>query len=458
VRIQLLGVNDLHGHLEPAGDVGGAAWLAAYFNRAAAAQPGRTIRVHAGDMYGASPLISTHFHHVSTIDAINLMHFDVGTVGNHEFDNGGDELVRLLRRVRIPYTNANVVDREGGLRLPPYRIVERDGIKVGFIGVTTTSAPRYLLPRFARRFRFLDLSDSVNRWVPALQRRGVQAIVVLAHAGAFQAGGVDGKAAGEVIDETRQMSPAVDVVISGHTHSYLNTHVGRKLVVQSYAFGNAFDRVEMTVDRRTGDVVSSRADIPHTYHAGITPDPRVAAVVRRYARLVRPLADRVLTNSRRSFSRERGDLGRVVAAAQRQLAGADIAFVNPGNMRQNLRSGPVTYADVCAIEAYGHPVMRMRLRGRYLAALLRQQWDGRLTRLYTSGLRYGHDGARISDLTDDRGRRIEPNRTYTVAANELIATGSRFSVLRDHGLGKQRVGTDVQALVAYLERQPRAFG
>jgi 5'-nucleotidase len=148
----------------------------------------------------------------------------------------------------------------------------------------------------------------------------------------------------------------------------------------------------------------------------------------------------------------------VVAAAQRQLAGADIAFVNPGNMRQNLRSGPVTYADVCAIEAYGHPVMRMRLRGRYLAALLRQQWDGRLTRLYTSGLRYGHDGARISDLTDDRGRRIEPNRTYTVAANELIATGSRFSVLRDHGLGKQRVGTDVQALVAYLERQPRAFG
>ena len=363
VRIQLLGVNDLHGHLEPSGSVGGAAWLAAYFDRAAAAQPGRTIRVHAGDMYGASPLISSHFHHASTIEAINRMRFDVGTVGNHEFDNGGDELTRLLGHVRIPYTNANVVDRERKLRLPPYRIVERAGVRIGFIGVTTSSAPRYLLPRFARRFRFLDLSESVNRWVPALQRRGVQAIVVLAHAGAFQTGQ---RAAGEVVDETRQMSDAVDVVVSGHTHSYLNTRVGRKLVVQSYSYGNAFDRVEMRISRRSGDVVSSRADIPRTFHAGIEPDPGVAAVVRRYARLVKPLANRVLVNSRRSFSRERGDLGRVVAAAQRRLAKADIAFVNPGNMREDLRSGPVTYAEVCAIEAYGHPVLRMRMRGRWL--------------------------------------------------------------------------------------------
>src|SRR5204863_4500278 len=132
-----------------------------------------------------------------------------------------------------PYVSANVVDREEKLRLPPYLIVRRAGIKVGFIGVTTPTAPRYLLPRFARRFRFLDLSDSVNRWVPALQRRGVQAIVVLAHSGAFQTGGPGSEAAGEIVDETRQMSDAVDLVISGHTHSYLNTRVGRKLVVQS---------------------------------------------------------------------------------------------------------------------------------------------------------------------------------------------------------------------------------
>jgi 5'-nucleotidase len=458
VRIQLLGVNDLHGHLEPAGDVGGVAWLAAYFNRAAAAQPGRTIRVHAGDMYGASPLISTHFHHASTIEAMNRMHFDVGTLGNHEFDNGGDELRRLLGQARFPYINANVVDREGKLRLPSYRIVERGGVKVGFIGVVTPRAPRFLLPRFARRFRFLDISDSVNRWVPALRRRGVQAIVVLAHSGAFQAGGPGTPAAGEIVDEARQMSDAVDVVIAGHSHSRLNTRVGKKLVVQSYAYGVAFDKVELTVDRRSGDVVSSSAEIPHTYHAGIQPDPVVAALVRRYARLVEPLADRILGNARRGLSRKRGDLGRVIAAAQRSLAHADMAFVNPGSMRDDLRAGPVTYAEVCAIEAYGHPIMRLRLRGRYLRALLEQQWNrGETTTLYTSGLHYRHDGPQVTDVSDGAGHPIDPNRLYTVAANELIATGSQFSVLRDHGLGKQPVGTDVQALASYLERHPAAL-
>jgi 5'-nucleotidase len=312
--------------------------------------------------------------------------------------------------------------------------VERAGVKVGFIGVTTTSAPRYLLPRFARRFRFLDLSDSVNRWVPELRRRGVEAIVVLAHAGGFQQGD---RAAGEIVDEARQMSDAVDVVISGHTHSYLNVRVGGKLVVQSYAYGAAFDQVDLTLSRRSGDVTASSARIPRTYHAGIEPNAAVAAVVSRYARLVKPVANRVVARARRGLSKERGDLGRLVAAAQRRLAHADMAFVNPGNMRDNLRAGPVTYAEVCAIEAYGHPVIRMRLQGRYVADLLRQQWRGRATRLYTSGV---------------RGRRIDPDRFYTVAANELIATGARFSVLRDHGLGKRPVGTDVQALVAYLER------
>jgi 5'-nucleotidase len=148
----------------------------------------------------------------------------------------------------------------------------------------------------------------------------------------------------------------------------------------------------------------------------------------------------------------------VVAASQRSLAHADIGVVNPGNMRDNLRSGPVTYADVCSIEAYGHPVMRLLLRGKYLGALLEQQWEqGRTTRLYTSGLRYRRVGSRVTDLTDPRGREIDPDRLYSVAANELIATGARFSVLRDHGLGKQAVGTDVQALVSYLETHPKAL-
>jgi 5'-nucleotidase len=458
VRIQLLGMSDLHGHLQPAGGVGGAAWLAAHLDRAAAAQPGHTIRVHAGDMVGASPLISSYFHHRSTIDAIKLMRFDVGTLGNHEFDQGGRELATLLGRVRIPYVSANVIDTEGKLRLLPYRIVERAGVKIGFIGVTTDTAPRYLLSRYAHRFRFLDISASVNRWVPALRRRGVNAIVVLAHSGAFQ-NGEHGPAAGEIVTEARQMSDAVDVIVAGHTHSYLNTRVDGKLIVEAYAYGSAYDRVQLTVDRRSGDVVSSSAQIPRTWHAYITPNRAVAAVVRRYARRVAPVANRVVATARHGFSRERGDLGRLVADAQRNLAHADLAFVNPGNMRGSVSSGPVTYAEVCTVEAYGHRVMRMTLRGADVAALLEQQWAGAgTTRLYTSGLRYRHQGPRVTEVSLPDGRPLDPERRYTVAANELIATGSRFSVLRRRGRDKEPVGTDVEALASYLERHPRGFG
>jgi 5'-nucleotidase len=458
VRIQLLGMSDLHGHLQPADGLGGAAWLAAHLDRAAARQPGHTIRVHAGDMVGASPLISSYFDHRSTIDAIKLMHFDVGTLGNHEFDQGGRELAALLQRVRIPYVSANVIDTEGRLRLPPYRIVERAGVKVGFLGVTTDTAPRYLLSRYAHRFRFLDISASVNRWVPALRRRGVNAIVVLAHSGAFQKG-ERGPAAGEIVDEARQMSGAVDVIVAGHTHSYLNTRVDGKLIVEAYAYGSAYDRVRLTVDRRTGDVLSSTAEIPRTWHAYITPNRAVAAVVRRYAGRVAPVANRVVATARHDFSRERGDLGRLVADAQRSLAHADLAFVNPGNMRGSVSSGPVTYAEVCTVEAYAHRVMRMTLRGADVAALLEQQWAGPgTTRLYTSGLRYRHEGPRVTAVRLPDGRPLDPDRRYTVAANELIATGSRFTVLRRRGRGKEAVGTDVEALVSYLERHPRGFG
>ncbi len=147
VELQLLGVNDFHGHLEPPEPgVGGAAWLGAWLDRAGLSHPDRTIRVHAGDMVGVSPLISSHFNDEPTIEATNLMGFDVGTLGNHEFDEGGAEALRLVRRARYPYIAANTVTREGGeLILPPYRIVERSGVKVGFIGVTTEDTPYFLL-------------------------------------------------------------------------------------------------------------------------------------------------------------------------------------------------------------------------------------------------------------------------------------------------------------------------
>jgi 5'-nucleotidase len=447
VELQLLGVNDFHGNLEPPQPgLGGAAWLSAHLARAARSHPERTITVHAGDMVGASPLVSSYFHDEPAIEATNRMGFDVGTVGNHEFDEGGAELLRLLRGghrsggrrpetsdpdwggVRYPYIAANTIDRATGEPiLPPYEVVERQGVRVGFIGVTTEDTPTWLLPQYRRPYRFTDISNAVNRWVPELRRRGIEAIVVLAHSGAFQKGTM---AAGEIVDETEQMDDAIDVVIAGHTHSRLNLTVDGKLVVESEAYGTGYDQVTMTVDRTTGDVVSKSALLAPTVHAGIAPDAELGRFVGTYVRRVAPVGNRVVGDLDRPVDTE--GLGRLAAQAQREFAGADVAFVNEGNTRRpGLDAGPVTYAEAFLVHAYEHPVVRMRMRGDDLLTILAERGG---VRLYTSGV-----------------DAIEPSGTYTVAVNGVLAASERFTAFR-RGWDRSVAGTDLEALVAWLTR------
>ena len=405
VELQLLGVNDFHGHLEPPEPgLGGAAWLGAHLNQAARSHPDRTIRVHAGDMIGASPFISSHFHDEPTIEATNMMGFDVGAVGNHEFDEGGDELLRVLQGSRYPWLAANTVDPESGATLlPPYQVIERAGVRVGFIGVTTDETPTWLLPEFKRDHRFLDISDTVNRWVPELRASGVEAIVVLAHSGAFQKGDL---AAGEIADETVQMDDAVDVVVAGHTHSQLNFTVDGKLVVESFAYGTGYDRVRISVDRVTGDVVAKSADLGTMTHARTAPDPELANFVAGYASRLAPLGDRVVGELDEELDSDA--LGELVADAQRAFAGADVAFVNGGNTRQpGMDAGEVTYAEAFLVHVYEHPIVRMTMRGRDVLAVWRSRGP---VDLYESGL-----GA------------VRPEGTYTVAANAVLAVGKRGS-------------------------------
>ena len=450
VKLRVLGVNDLHGHLEPPRPgIGGAAWLKSHLDGATLA--GRTIRVHAGDMVGATPLISSWFHDEPTIEAANEIGFDVGTVGNHEFDEGGDELMRLLSGGQrtgaealkpdvtgqlvntsspdfagadFPYIAANTVDRDGRLLLPPYQIVERAGVRVGFIGVTTRSTPTFLLDRHAERFRFTDLSEAVNRWVPELRRRGAEAIVILAHAGGPAQDESDAPDyVGEIIDETRQMSSAVDVVVAGHSHSRIHARVpnsdgsGDKLIVEALSYGVAYDRVDILVDTRTGEVVSKSAEIPGTEHDGVERDAGVAALVEGYRERVAPLANHVVGVTQAPLTRSGGELGQLVAKAQQAFAKTDVAVVKPVSLRADIDAGPVTYGEVSEALSFDHPVVRLGMTGRQLRELIG-------TEAFVAG-----------------PEELEPDATYSVAASELIAGG-----------GGQSVGTEPQALAWFLAR------
>ncbi len=479
VEIQILGVNDFHGHLDPpriipreAGGpdvpVGGAAALDAHLDRAERSHPGRTIRAHAGDMVGATPLISSHFHDEPSMRAANLMDFDVGTLGNHEFDEGGNELVRLLEGGRrddgnarkpdatgslvntsasdyegttYPWIAANTVDREDRLRLPPTKIVERAGVRIGFIGVTTEHTGDFLLATHGRRFGWLDISDVVNRHAAELQAKGVEAIVVLAHSGAFHATGNSALARGEIIDETREMTGAVDLVIAGHSQSRLNVRVpnregiGDKLVVESLAYGTAFDRVRMTIDPDSGHVLGKSAETPRTWTDEVAPDAAQVRLRERCRDRLNGLGDEVVGYAAVGLDRSPpgaagGSLGEVAARGQRRLAGADLAFVDGGIMRAEVDAGPVTYAELFEAHAYEHPVMRMTLTGAEVSEAL-------TVPLHVAGLPAGG---------------IEPGKRYVVAANRLLVDRGEADVFRRGNRPMETVGSDLDALVAEVKR------
>lgn len=445
VRVRILGINDLHGHVDPTriGDrsAGGVAWLSAWLDSASAGVP--AIRVTAGDSPGASPLISGYFQDRPAVEALNLMKFDVGTVGNHDFDEGPGEMKRLAARARFPYIGANAVDKSGGRPLlAPYTIVERAGVKIGFIGVTTPSSARWLLPAFARQLDFADISESVNRYAGELEARGVHAIVVLAHAGGAQES--DTQAAGEIAGETQQMTDAVDVVVAGHTHSLMNARVGRKLVTQAASYGTAFDQIDLWIDPAGDEVVRSSAEVPRTWNDVVRPDPEVAAMVERFRAQLGDLATRAVAFAPQGISRAPGpdgssELGWVVAESQRRAAHADIAFVPPDWVRSDVAPGPITYADLFDVQPFGNQIVRMRMSGADVAAVLAEQERPGQPQLLVAGL----------------PERLEPARSYVVAASDFLAAGGEGFGAFTRGTDRAAAGKDIDALVAFVsERYP----
>jgi 5'-nucleotidase len=443
VHVRILGINDLHGHLDPTAvggrRAGGVAWLSSGLDAHSRGVP--TIRVTAGDSPGASPLISAHFHDRPTVEALALMHFDVGTVGNHDFDEGPDEMQRLVDAAGFPYVAANVLDAKSGRPLlEPFVVVDRGGVKVGFIGVTTPSSARWLMPEYAQRLRFADISDTVNRYAGELEAQGVHAIVVLAHAGGVQES--DSTGSGEIVDETRQMRGAVDAVIAGHTHTLMNLRVGGKLVTQAVAFGTAFDQLDLWIDPRSDEVVDSSAEVHRTWDDEVAPDPRVSAMVERYRTALGDLATRPVMFAAEPITRSAGpngpnELGWLVAESQRRAAHADVAFVPPDWVRSDLPAGPLTYADLFEAQPFGNDVVRMRMSGRDLQAVIDEQQRPGQPELVSAGLPAA----------------IEPNRSYVVAASSFLAAGGEGFKAFTRATRRETIGKDIDALVTLLAQR-----
>ncbi len=482
--VQLLAINDFHGKLnvtrtlkdennEVLGTAGGADYLAAYL-REREQENKNTLMLHNGDMVGASPPVSALLQDEPTIEYLNMLGFDVGTLGNHSFDEGTEEMLRLINGgyheetgdfagADFPYTAANVLDKETGEPiLPPYVIKKVNGMPIGFIGVVTTETPSIVIPEGVENVEFIDEAEAINKAAAELKAQGVEAIVVMAHVPGSSNMDSSG-AEGELVDLANAVDDEVDIIYGGHNHAYMDSTVDGKLLVQSYSYGTAFSDVDLLIDPKTKDIVQKEAEIVTTFHEGIEPAQDVQEFVASYEEQVAPLVEQVVATADEPLTRVQDDsgespLGNLIADAQRATMETDFAFMNPGGVRDDINAGDITWGELYNVQPFNNTLVEMTLTGEQIYRLLEQQWqdDGDVNILQVSGLNFTWDadapvGDKIVSVTTEDGTELDPDATYSVTVNSFMASGGDdFTVLTE--ADDQVTGpVDLDALVDYLE-------
>ncbi|GGT23695.1 5'-nucleotidase [Streptomyces tanashiensis] len=533
VDVQLLSFNDLHGNLEPpAGssgqvtrtkedgttekiDAGGVEYLATHLRQAREGNR-YSITAAAGDLIGASPLLSGLFHDEPTIGALNKLDLDVTSVGNHEFDEGARELARMqnggchptagcfvegkrFRGADFPYLAANVTNEKTGRPLlDPYFVWEKNGVKIGFIGVTLEGTPNVVTAEGVKGLKFGDEVETINKYTKILERKGVKSIVALVHEGGMPAsasynyncdgdGDGDGEGvSGAIVDIAKNVSPQVDALVTGHTHQAYVCSIpdpsGKpRLVTSASSFGKLYTDTTLTYDRRTKDIVRTAvASANHVVSRDVPKAADMTKLIEDWRTLAAPVANRPQgfiaadINGRGSTAYEK-PLGDLIADAQLEglapadKGGAQLALMNPGGIRSDLvfkasgaeGDGVVTYGESFTVQPFTNMMNVVDLSGANLITALKQQVSGsNLNSIkilqVSKGLTYTLDmtktGAdRVVDGTIKlNGEAIDPAKTYRVAMNEFLAGGGDGFAALATGTNKLVGASDLDVFNAYL--------
>lgn len=509
IDVTILAINDFHGNLRPpvggisiadpqdkskaiAVSAGGSEHIATLV-RELRAKRKNSVFVAAGDLIGASPLLSGLFHDEPTIESLSLMGLEITAVGNHEFDEGKVELLRMqnggchpqagckgprpFAGAKFRYLAASTIDNSTGKTMfPAYDVKEFDGVPVAFIGLTLKGTPNIVTPSGVVGLEFRDEAETINALVPQIRQRGIEAIVVLIHEGGFPTGDYNEcpGISGPIVGIVQKLDKAVDLIVSGHTHKAYNCVIDGRLVTSGDKFGTIVTEIELKLDPKTRDVVSAKAANLIVRTDAYAKDPEQSALIAAYDKLARPLADRVVgavtaTLLRAESPTGESVLGQIIADAQlaataaAEDGGAVIAFTNPGGIRTDVQKtgeGVVTYADLFAAQPFGNSLVTLTLTGAQIKTMLEQQWlnQPKPRALQVSkGFSYTWDDRRprgdfvaAEGITLD-GRTIDPAARYRVTVNGFLADGGDGFVVFKEG-AEPRVGaSEVAALEAYFK-------
>ena len=525
--VQLLSFNDYHGHLEASDPplsktldpsqtpVGGSEYLATALKSLRATAPGgNSLTVAAGDLIGGSPFLSGLFHDEPSVESLNAMGLDVSSVGNHEFDEGTAELLRMQKGgchpvdgcyfkdapyagADFPWLAANVEKKDGsGTLLPGTWVKSIGGTKVGFIGMTLKGTPTLVDPAGVANVEFKDEVQTANAQAAVLKKQGVKSIVVLLHEGGVNAGtyqqcvGVSNP----VLTIAQTMTPEVDAIITGHTHNPYVCHIpdpagNSRLVTSAASYGQVVTETDLVINTRSGEVDRGRSTATnHLVGRTVAKDADQTAIIAKWNALSGALGQRVVgsntqdilgdSNGNRGIETPMGDL---VADAilwgtkAPENGGAQIAFMNIGGVRASLTvapkytegAGQITYKETYDVAPFGNILTTVDLTGAQIKAVLEQQFipgrpGGRdaLALGVSTGFAYTWDatqpaGSRVvAGSMQLNGTPIDLAATYRVGTINFLANGGDSFTAFTAGTNLLGGNEDLGNLVAYFGANP----
>ncbi|WP_157358007.1 bifunctional metallophosphatase/5'-nucleotidase [Amycolatopsis nigrescens] len=513
--VRLISFNDLHGNLEPPSgssgrvtlpdgssvDAGGAAYLSSHVQRLRA-EARNSVVLSTGDSIGASPVVSALFHDEPTVEFLNSLGVKASVVGNHEFDEGLQELRRMqfggchptdgcqfresFRGAKFPFLGSNVYRTSGAPALLPFSVEFSGGVPIGVIGATLKDLPTVVTPEAIKGLKFGDEVEAIDRTANMLDAIGIKAQVVLLHQGDnTEGGGPDDcrVTPGPASQIAAKASPKVDAIFTGHSHQQYNCTIADpagnpRTVIQGASFGRLLSVLDLKINRKTRDVVRAATKAHNEIVTrDVTPDPAVTKLVDEAKAKAAPIANRQVGTITADLLRAgapsgESPLGDVIADAQLEATAsnnAQIAITNPGGVRADLThasspagegDGVVTYGEAFTVQPFANVMQTITLTGANLKAVLEQQFQPSGTRVLqiSKTLKYSYSasapiGSKVSAITVD-GTAVDPNGSYRVSVNNFLASGGDGFTEFTKGTDLAGGPVDLDALIAYLGAHP----
>jgi 2',3'-cyclic-nucleotide 2'-phosphodiesterase (5'-nucleotidase family) len=465
--LRIIATNDFHGALEPRPDAngvrrGGAAYVAAAIERARAecAPTCEALLLDGGDLFQGTPASNLSYGR-PVVDYYNRMGYAAAALGNHEFDWGIDTLRARMRQARFGILGANVryTDGRDVKWIRNDTIVSRGRTKIGIIGVSTVNTPTTTRAANVVGLRFDDPAPIVDSIGRTLRSRGADFVVVIAHAGAFCDRPPANTCNGEIIDLARKLTTKVDAIVSGHTHSLVNTVLNGIPIVQARSSGRAIDVLDLPLG---GSALPSRHEVRELAVDTIKPDASIDSIVQRAVARVAPLVNRHVATIPVTLTRQGSQypLGNLIADAQRWAAKGDVAIMNNGGIRTELRSGEATYGSLFEIQPFGNTLYSLTMTGDQLRGLLEAMLAKSSVDDHVSGLTIRYDsskpkGSRVVSVTMSDGTPLSGTRSYNVIVNDFLATGGEGYNAGGRATASRPTNiVDLDALIDYLRSLP----